>query len=57
MKRNLLPKNIQFTAPQLEWLEAQAKELGISVAELTRRVIDEYRGMKIVGWVREDDTK
>lgn len=54
MKRNLPSKNIQFTAPQLEWLEIQAKELGITVAELVRRVIDEYRGLKIVGWGRKE---
>ncbi len=35
---------ISFTAPQLEWLEAEAKRLGISVPELVRRLIDQARG-------------
>jgi hypothetical protein len=29
--------------PQIAWLEAEAGALGISSAELTRRIIDEYR--------------
>ena len=34
---------ISFTAPQLRWLRAEAKRLGVSVAELTRRAVDFYR--------------
>ena len=43
-------KAIQFTRPQLDWLDARAAELGITVSELTRRIMDEYRGVRITGW-------
>lgn len=32
-----------FTEPQLAFLKAEAERLGITVAELVRRIIDEYR--------------
>jgi len=34
---------IQFTAPQRAWLYQEAKTLGVSVAELVRRIVDESR--------------
>ena len=34
---------ISFTDPQIEFLRAEAKSLGISVAELVRRIVDQYR--------------
>lgn len=34
---------ISFTEPQLEWLKQEAKRLGISVAELVRRLVDQAR--------------
>jgi len=37
---------VQFTLPQKEFLKKKAKELGISVADLVRRIIDEYRESK-----------
>jgi len=43
-------KMVQFTQPQLDWLEDRAKELGVSVAEMVRRIVDEYRGVKTSGW-------
>ena len=37
---------IQFTAPQLVFLKEEAKRLGLSVAELVRRIVDEHRSKK-----------
>lgn len=34
---------IQFTEPQLDYLRKEAGRLGISVAELVRRIVDDYR--------------
>ena len=34
---------ISFTEPQLTYLNTEAARLGISVPELVRRIIDEYR--------------
>lgn len=35
---------VSVTEPQQDWLKAEAARLGISVAELVRRIIDEKRG-------------
>lgn len=35
--------SISFTAPQLAFLKEEAERLGITVAELVRRIIDEHR--------------
>lgn len=35
---------ISVTEPQQEWLKAEAARLGISVAELIRRIVDQKRG-------------
>lgn len=43
---NMIRKLLHVTAPQAEWLEQEAKRLGISVSELVRRIIDEARGEK-----------
>ena len=40
----MIKRIISFTPPQLEWLEAESKRIGISVAELVRRIIDQARG-------------
>lgn len=32
-----------FTTPQIDWMRAEAERLGISVADLNRRIIDEHR--------------
>jgi len=34
---------ISFTVPQRDFLKQEAARLGISVAELVRRIVDEYR--------------
>jgi hypothetical protein len=34
---------VTMTAKQHEWLQRKADRLGISISELIRRVIDEYR--------------
>lgn len=39
MKKQL----ISFTDPQAEYLENEAKRLGLSIAELVRRAVDWYR--------------
>jgi len=36
--------SIQFTRPQLDFLQAEADRLGISVADVVRRIVDRYRG-------------
>lgn len=38
----MIRTNIFLSEPQKEKLEKQAKKLGISMAELIRRVLDEY---------------
>ena len=34
---------VTFTQPQKEWLELESARLGISVADLIRRIIDQHR--------------
>jgi hypothetical protein len=34
---------VSFTEPQMDFLQQEAKRLGIPVAELVRRIVDEYR--------------
>ena len=36
--------SISLSKPQLEWLQAEAARLGITVSELIRRLIDQKRG-------------
>ncbi len=38
--------SITFTKPQLDYLKEEAAKLGISVADMVRRTIDQYRGTK-----------
>jgi hypothetical protein len=42
----MIKRVISFSQPQSEWLEAEAKRLGISVPELVRRLVDQARGNK-----------
>jgi hypothetical protein len=42
--RNLIQRRIQMTKPQSDWLIEKATSLGISVPELVRRILDDYRG-------------
>ncbi len=39
----LFKRTIGFTAVQMAWLRAKAAELEISIADLVRRAVDEYR--------------
>jgi hypothetical protein len=39
-------QTIKFTAPQYTWLVAEAEKLGISLADLVRRIIDQHRTPK-----------
>jgi hypothetical protein len=36
-------QSVTLTEPQVKFLEAEAKRLGISVSDLIRRIIDQYR--------------
>jgi hypothetical protein len=36
--------SLSFTEPQMAYLKATAKGLGITVGELIRRIIDQHRG-------------
>jgi hypothetical protein len=38
-----IKQSVVFTTPQRAFLEKEAKRLGISVSDLVRRIIDEYR--------------
>lgn len=40
---SLIKRTVGFTTAQYKWLQDEAKVLGISIADLIRRVIDEYR--------------
>jgi hypothetical protein len=37
------PLLIRFSDPATKWLRAEAKRLGIAVAEVLRRIVDEKR--------------
>jgi hypothetical protein len=39
----MIKRVISFTEPQDDWLIKESDRLGISVAELVRRIIDLYR--------------
>ena len=41
-KRDMVIKNHYFSVKEIEHLEKKAKELGISVSEVLRRIIDSY---------------
>jgi hypothetical protein len=36
-------RSVVFTKPQLAFLKEEAKRLGVSIAEVIRRIVDEYR--------------
>ena len=38
-----MQRSVVFTVKQMVWLEKQAKELGLSIAEVVRRIVDEKR--------------
>jgi hypothetical protein len=37
---------IAFTEPQIQYLRGEAQRLGITVADLVRRIVDQYRESK-----------
>lgn len=39
-------QTITFTLPQIKFLQAEAARLGISVADMVRRIIDQHREKK-----------
>jgi len=39
--------SISFTAPQLTYLRKEARRLGISLAELLRRIVDQFREARV----------
>lgn len=39
-------KSVVFSEPQLKFFEGESKKLGISLPDLIRRIIDEYRKSK-----------
>jgi hypothetical protein len=39
-------QSVTLTIPQLAFLKKEAKRLGISVSDLIRRIIDDYREEK-----------
>ena len=39
-----LKRTVVFTAPQAAYLETEAAKLGLTFAELVRRIIDLHRG-------------
>jgi len=49
MAKGLHQLGLQISIPQKKWLEKQAEELGISIQEVLRRMIDEFRGVKLTG--------
>jgi hypothetical protein len=42
----IIQRSIVLTKPQLAWLKSEAKRLGISIAEVIRRIIDANREQK-----------
>jgi hypothetical protein len=40
---SLFKRTIAFTKPQMNALKTKAEKLGISVADLVRRIVDEWR--------------
>jgi len=38
--------SIGFTVPQLRWLRAEARRLGLSISELLRRIVDSERAAR-----------
>jgi hypothetical protein len=42
----MMQRSVVFTKVQMKWLESRAKELGISIAEVIRRLVDEKRESK-----------
>lgn len=41
---NTARMSVSFTRPQLEYLRVEAEQLGISIADMIRRIVDQHRG-------------
>jgi len=41
----MIRTSVSFTEPQMEYLRAEAERLGISTADVVRRMIDENRNV------------
>jgi hypothetical protein len=39
----MLRQMVQFTEPQMAYLRRRAAKLGVTIAELVRRIIDDHR--------------
>jgi hypothetical protein len=39
-------QSVNFTRPQLNYLRDEADRLGITVSDLIRRIVDQFRGNK-----------
>lgn len=42
----IIQRSIVFTAPQMKWLKAEAKRVGVSLSEVIRRIVDTNRDAK-----------
>jgi hypothetical protein len=42
--------SITFTGPQLSKLRAEADRLGVTVSELVRRIVDQWREHRLTVW-------
>lgn len=38
-----MQRSIVFTEPQMKWLQKKSRELGITVSDVIRRMVDENR--------------
>jgi hypothetical protein len=38
-----IPLTVRFTEPQLAWLKAEAAKFGVSIGDMVRRIVDDYR--------------
>ncbi len=45
-------QTISFTKPQNDYIQEEAEKLGISKADLVRRIIDEYRNNRLAAKTR-----
>lgn len=39
----IIQRSIVFTRPQMQWLKEEARRLGVSFAEVIRRIVDKER--------------
>ena len=46
MATSMFRQTISFTQPQESFLKAEARRLGITVSDVVRRIVDQYRDVK-----------